>query len=78
MSLKHEQARAAHRRGDYAEAKRLARDAYHETSNPHSGLNMKVAEYALGEISKEELDRTVYDLGLEKSGHGQSVLKKGF
>lgn len=78
MSWKHEQGRAAYRRGNYAASERLVRKAYGETGNPHSALNVKVAQYAQGKITRSELDRTVYALGLEKGGHGKSVLEKGY
>jgi len=78
MSLKHELGRAAYRRGDYAEAERLAEEAYQETTNQHSFLNFKVAQHAQGKISKSELDKVVHDLGLQNDGHGRSVLRQGY
>ncbi|MEE8056321.1 MAG: hypothetical protein V3T17_00585 [Pseudomonadales bacterium] len=78
MSEVHERGRAAFRRGDYAEAERLAREAYEQTANPHSRLNEMVARYAQGKLSKTELDVTIHDLGLEGGGHGRSVLARGY
>ena len=77
-SSKHNDGRVAYRRGDYAEAERLAREAYDEIPNPHSKLNEYVAMYAQDKIIKSELDEWVRKLKLDDSGHGKSVFLKGF
>lgn len=77
MSIKRELGRAAYRHGDYETARDLAERDYEETGNPHSALNSAVANHALGNITKEELNQTVDDLGLGGTGHGQSVKDQG-
>ncbi len=79
FSPKHNKGRVAFRdRRDYADAERLAREAYDEIPNPHSRLNEQVARYFQGTITKHDLDRWVYRLHLEDGGHGKSVLAKGY
>lgn len=78
FSLKHNEGRVAFRNGDYLNAEKLAREAYEEIPNPHSKLNEMVASYYSKKIIKRELDKWVYKLKLEGSGHGKSVLEKGF
>jgi hypothetical protein len=78
FSPEHNEGRIAYRRGDYAKAERFAREAYDNIPNPHSKLNEQVAAYAQGKIIKRQLDDWVYKLKLDDSGHGQSVLAKGF
>ncbi|TVL98371.1 MAG: hypothetical protein CV087_21375 [Candidatus Brocadia sp. WS118] len=78
FSPKHNEGRIAFRAASYGEAERLAKEAYDNIPNPHSKLNEMVAVYAQGKIIKRDLDRWVYKLKLEDSGHGKSVLSKGF
>ena len=78
FSPKHNEGRVAFRARLYDEAERLAREAYDDLPNPHSKLNEYVAAYAQGKITKRDLDRRVYELDLQDSGHGRSVFEKGF
>ena len=78
FSPRHDKGRIAYRNGNYGQAKRLAKEAYDEMPNPHSKLNEQVAAYALGEITKRDLDEWVYTLNLAVGSHGRSVLKQGY
>jgi hypothetical protein len=74
----HDRGRHEYRNGNYEEAERLARLAYNEIPNPHSKLNEMVAACAQGKIIRRQLNDWVRRLKLEDSGHGQSVIDKGF
>jgi len=74
----HDPGRQAYRRGDYEEAERLAILAYNEIPNPHSKLNELVAACAQGKIIRRQLNDWVKRLELGNSGHGKSVIQKGF
>ncbi len=78
LSPKHNQGRIAFRNNDFENAEILAREAYEDVSNPHSKLNEMVAMFHSKKIIKRELEKQVYQLKLEGSGHGKSVLQKGF
>jgi hypothetical protein len=74
----HELGRQEYRRGNYAEAEGLAVAAYSDIPNPHSRLNEMVAAFAQGRIIGRQLVEWVRNLKLEDSGHGESVIQKGF
>lgn len=78
FSPKHNEGRNAYRRGDYIAAEKLAREAYDDIPNPHSKLNEMVAAYAQRKTIKRDLDEWVHKLDLQNSGHGRSVLRKGY
>jgi hypothetical protein len=78
FSTKHNEGRVAYRRGDYAAAEQLAREAYDDIPNPHSKLNEMVAAFAQKKIIKRDLDKWVFELDLQDGVHGKSVLQKGY
>ena len=78
FSPKHNDGRIAYKNGTYDRAEQLAKQAYDEIPNPHSKLNQQVAIHARRTMTKRELDRWVYKLKLESSGHGRSVLARGY
>lgn len=78
FSPKHDEGRIAYRRRDYDAAERMALKAYNDIPNPHSKLNEMVAACARKKIIKRDLDDWVFRLNLQESGHGKSVLQKGY
>jgi hypothetical protein len=79
-SYKHEAGRQAYRDGNYSEAERLATESYAETGDIHSFVNMKVAQYALGKITKTELNSAVdwAESQHGSSSHFDSIRKRGY
>jgi len=78
FSPHHDQGRWTYRQGNYEEAERLAILAYDDIPNPHSKLNEMVAACAQGKIIRRQLNDWVKKLKLEDSGHGRSVIEKGY
>lgn len=74
----HDKGRREYRNGHYKEAEQFAVLAYNEIPNPHSKLNEMVAACAQGKIIRRQLSDWVKKLKLENSGHGKSVLEKGY
>jgi len=74
----HDPGRREYRNGNYEEAERLAVLAYNEIPNPHSKLNEMVAACAQGKIIWRQLNDWVRKLKLENTGHGRSVIEKGY